>query len=139
MGSTTKNSSIGKTGEDIAAEYLKSNGYSILERNIREKFGEIDILAEKRGGALRFVEVKTVSEEFSEFSGLMPEDNLSHAKLAKMKKMAEWYANKHQELVSRGYQIDLIAINLPELPDDSDIDLTELAKKCEIKLYENIF
>ena len=48
----------GQEGEAIAARYLKRNGYKILERNYRNRIGEIDIIAEEKG-TLVFVEVKT--------------------------------------------------------------------------------
>jgi putative endonuclease len=54
----TRRSSFGKWGEDKAAEYLTKQGYAIIERNYRCRFGEIDIIAVKEG-ALTFVEVKT--------------------------------------------------------------------------------
>lgn len=48
---------IGKTGENIAVEYLLSQGYKIIERNFHGRKGEIDIIAED-GDILCFVEVK---------------------------------------------------------------------------------
>lgn len=54
----TRRSLFGKWGEDKAAEYLTKQGYAIIERNYRCRFGEIDIIAVKEG-ALTFVEVKT--------------------------------------------------------------------------------
>ena len=47
----------GKEGEDIAIQTLKKRGYRIVERNYRNLFGEIDIIAEE-DGYLVFVEVK---------------------------------------------------------------------------------
>lgn len=41
----------------MAADYLTECGYTILERNYREKSGEIDIIA-KEGGYIVFAEVK---------------------------------------------------------------------------------
>ena len=39
---------VGKTGEQIAADFLAQNSYTILERNFRSgKYGEIDIIAEE--------------------------------------------------------------------------------------------
>lgn len=48
----------GKIGEDIAAEYLKKQGYTIMERNFRCKQGEIDMIAIDKEEIV-FVEVKT--------------------------------------------------------------------------------
>lgn len=52
------NKIIGQQGEDTAADYLKSKGYEILERNLRLKIGEIDILA-RQNNTLIIVEVKS--------------------------------------------------------------------------------
>ena len=49
---------VGKTGENIAIEYLKKIGYTIIERNFLAIQGEIDIIA-KDGKELVFIEVKT--------------------------------------------------------------------------------
>lgn len=48
---------IGTNQEIKAAEYLKNQGYEILERNFRCRIGEIDIIA-RDGRYLVFVEVK---------------------------------------------------------------------------------
>lgn len=53
-----KNKLIGKLGEEIAVNYLLSNGYKILDRNFSKKFAEIDIIATKNS-ELVIVEVKT--------------------------------------------------------------------------------
>lgn len=47
----------GKFGENIATLYLLFHGYTILDRNFRSRFGEIDIIARKRN-LIVFVEVK---------------------------------------------------------------------------------
>lgn len=55
----SRNISTGNYGEDLAAEYLVSIGYKILERNLKLFCGEIDILAEDHGTII-IIEVKTV-------------------------------------------------------------------------------
>ena len=50
--------SIGDIGEDYVCEYLRHNGYTILERNFTVRGGEIDIIA-SQGNRIAFVEVKT--------------------------------------------------------------------------------
>ena len=130
---TNKRAVAGRVGEDIAGEYLEGLGYKILDRNIRQKFGEIDILAKDKKGILCFVEVKTILASYSKFSGLEPEDHLDKAKLLKMKKMAEWYANSHAKEVGKGgYRIDLVCVKL-EGAGDSDF-----LKNTEIKPYTNL-
>lgn len=47
----------GKRGEDIAAQYIIDKGYTILERNARSPYGEIDIIAYDNEYIL-FIEVK---------------------------------------------------------------------------------
>lgn len=48
---------VGKEKEDCAAEFLRKQGYVILEQNFRCKLGEIDIIAREQK-TLVFVEVK---------------------------------------------------------------------------------
>jgi putative endonuclease len=47
----------GLRGEETAIQTLKRRGYKIVERNHRNRLGEIDVIAEE-GGFLVFVEVK---------------------------------------------------------------------------------
>ena len=51
----------GQRGEERAIAYLCACGYSVIERNFRCRFGEIDIIA-RDGDALAFVEVRTRSD-----------------------------------------------------------------------------
>src|SRR3989344_7839225 len=70
------NKKAGDLGEEIAAKYLKNKGFSIIERNYRKKWGEIDIVARGTGNSepnanvsyetleiVHFVEIKSVSYE----------------------------------------------------------------------------
>ena len=49
--------SVGSIYEQLAAEQLINMGYSVLARNYRNRFGEIDIIA-KDGDTICFCEVK---------------------------------------------------------------------------------
>lgn len=51
---------LGKSGEQLAVEFLKKKGYQILERNFEFQKAEIDIIAQK-GDVACAVEVKTRS------------------------------------------------------------------------------
>jgi putative endonuclease len=54
---------LGQLGEQMAANFLEANGYTILERNWRVNRAEIDIIAEHKD-TLIFVEVKTRSTDY---------------------------------------------------------------------------
>lgn len=53
-----ENKKLGREGEKQAVKYLKKNGYKILEKNHRTRFGEVDVIARK-GEVVAFIEVKT--------------------------------------------------------------------------------
>ena len=96
--------SLGKHGEDVAAQFLTHLGYSIIERNFRIRYGEIDIIA-KDGGILVFVEVKT---RIGRAYGL-PEEAVTARKIHEIIKTSEFYCMKYPE--HKGLQrIDVIAI-----------------------------
>lgn len=98
---------VGNLGEEVAARFLESKGFAILERNYRTRFGEIDIVARK-GSVTHIVEVKSVSRENP---GYRPEELVHAKKLAKLRHLAEFYAISH-ETSGLEIQIDVIAVRL---------------------------
>jgi putative endonuclease len=67
---------LGKTGEDVAIEYLEKQGYRILHRNWRKGSYEIDIVA-RTDDELVIIEVKTRSDNvYSD-----PEDAVTNRKI----------------------------------------------------------
>lgn len=54
------NQELGARGESLAAAYLEERGYRILDRNWRNRHGELDLIARDRD-TLVAVEVKTRS------------------------------------------------------------------------------
>lgn len=72
------NRETGTAGENLAAAYLESRGYIILQQNYKCKAGEIDIIARK-DGELFFIEVKTrCSTRFGTGAEAIDEKKLSH-------------------------------------------------------------
>ena len=57
---TFTNKEFGDLGEKFAAAYLKKHGYKILEKNYKNKLGEIDLIV-RDGDEIAFIEVKTRS------------------------------------------------------------------------------
>lgn len=128
-------SKTGRLGEDIACEYLIKKGYKVLLRNYREKFGEIDVIAKAKDRTLVFVEVKAFKNWDASRDALMPEDNLTSAKLKKLKRICELFVAKHSDLIDekRGWRIDLLAIEIENnLAGDQE-------SETKIRHYENIW
>ncbi len=93
MGTPTEKQRIGAIGEDIAATFLVKHGFSVISRNYRKKYGEIDIICEK-DGMLHFVEVKTVSRENvsrETSDSYQAEENIHEAKLKRLGRTIEAY------------------------------------------------
>ena len=105
---------IGALGESVASQFLERRGFKVLERNFRRKWGEIDIIAEK-DGAVRFVEVKSVSREplpniSRETAGHRPEELVHEAKLRRIARTAEMYMVDNND--ERDFQIDVVGVFL---------------------------
>ncbi len=64
MQQTTK---LGLYGEELVAQHLQKDGFTILEKNYRQRCGEIDIIAQKND-LLVFVEVKLRRSEYFDLS-----------------------------------------------------------------------
>jgi len=77
---------LGKLGEDLAVEYLKKNGYTILNTNWTFQKAEIDIIAQIEN-TLAIVEVKTRSSlEFG-----LPQDFVKPKKIQLLVKAVDAY------------------------------------------------
>jgi len=107
-GSRENTKIIGDLGETIACKFLESKGFTILDRNYRKKYGEIDIIARK-GNSIRFVEVKSISRENSDFR---PEEQAHPKKIGKIARVADFYMNQREG--QEEYQIDVIGVFIDE-------------------------
>lgn len=95
--------SLGKIGEDIAAQFLQSKGYDLIEKNFRLREGEIDLVC-KKDTMLIFVEVKTrTSRRFGQ-----PEEAVDPTKLNKLESLAQLYCQyvNHQG----AWRIEVVSI-----------------------------
>ena len=122
-------SETGQFGEELAVKHLENKCFTIIERNFRRKWGELDIIAKAKDKTLVFVEVKTIRQAQSEPCGnaaiptlrseqvaesILPEEQLTKAKLRKLQRTASLYANGRDDLIDKdkGWRIDLIAITI---------------------------
>ena len=102
----TKERHTGRTGEQIACDFLKEQGYSIIERNHRSRLGEIDIVAEHRE-YLVFCEVKTRRSR----AGLHPSLSVTAKKIEKLRMLGEHYLSQ-KHLIHLQHRFDVIALQL---------------------------
>ena len=93
---------IGAWGEEVAADWLAKRGYTIIARNIRTPYGEIDVIAQQ-GDVTVFVEVKTQTSSQTFF----PEHNITPRKREHLLNSAQHYAAEHE---IDHWQIDVIAV-----------------------------
>lgn len=104
------NKKIGKIGEDISADYLRKNNYTIIEKNFSCKQGEIDIIAkDTKKQELVFIEVKTrTNKKYG-----MPIEAVDEKKQKHIYKTAEFYTyiNKITEMPIRFDVIEIITEN----------------------------
>ncbi len=56
-GRSLKNRASGAWGEELALRFLTRRGYTLVERNYRTRYGELDLIV-REGSTLVFVEVK---------------------------------------------------------------------------------
>ena len=95
---------LGKKGENLATDYLKQQGLSIVEQNYRQKTGEIDIIA-RDGNCLVFVEVKTRnSVQYG-----MPYEAVTARKQMQISKTALDYLTRNK-LADQAARFDVISI-----------------------------
>ena len=95
---------LGKLGEELAVEFLRKNGYEILETNWTFQKAEIDIIAKKEN-ILAIVEVKTRSSiEFG-----LPQDFVKPKKIQLLVKAVDAYVIEKD--LDIDVRFDIIAIH----------------------------
>ena|SRR3989344_2042717 len=127
---TSPTQKIGELGEDIACRWLGKKGFTIIDRNYTKKWGEIDIVAERRG-VTHFVEVKS-SRLRQGFGGQAkndynPAENMHEWKIKRLARAIQTYlmTSKGQKINQSvgGWQVDLLIVYL---------DLDKKFARCEV-------
>ena len=94
----------------MACAELARLGYSIIDRRVRTRFGEIDIIAND-GGTVVFVEVKTKTDgNFSD-----PAESVTRQKQRRLVSMAEQYV-AYQHLDETPCRFDVVAVDIASTP-----------------------
>jgi len=103
----------GKDFEDLACRYLSELGYSILFRNFRCRYGEIDIIA-LDGDVVVFVEVKGTN------SPLEPAERINFKKLKRIYKCIDEFLSKNPAQACR---VDAIIVKDRQIQHLKNISL----------------
>ena len=111
---------LGQHGEDLAVEFLQRQGYKILERNFRNKLGEVDIIALDEG-VICFIEVKT---RRTALCGT-PFEAISRPKQFKLARLALSYL-KYKRLLERPARFDVMAVS----PNAGEAEQVEIIKNA---------
>lgn len=109
MGWQKYNTEKGRIGESRVCEYLKRNGYSILERNFRIPGSELDIIAlDNACTTLVCIEVKRWSRPY------YPEDDIRYAvspgKMHRLKRGLASFIASNRQLRYDFIRIDVILL-----------------------------
>ncbi|MEI7797817.1 MAG: YraN family protein [Actinomycetes bacterium] len=116
---------LGTSGEEIAVDYLISQGYVVFDRNWRSKTGEIDIVASEpidTRDELIFVEVKTrSSRDFGD-----PIEAISATKYLRMYRLAlEWLSENSAN--REPWRLDVISIIISK---EHKVEIDHLKRVC---------
>lgn len=100
-----KKEEVALFGEEIACRFLKKEGYRIIEKNYRTKFGEIDIIAQDNK-TICFVEVKTRID-----TKVSPKESVDIKKQERISKSALDYLKKNN-LIKKRARFDVVSIEI---------------------------
>lgn len=105
------NSKVGQLGEDLASKYLANQGYKIIDKNFRTRFGEIDLIAQKVGSStgadeVLFLEVKTRTSNLYGY----PEQAVDAKKIKHLLEAIKIYRQINK--ISSFWRLDIISIVL---------------------------
>lgn len=99
----------GKRGEQIAADFLRTKGYHVLDTNYRFEKAEIDLVVlQLEPAELVFVEVKTRS---TTYDPSYPEDAVTEEKKRLIFKAADAYLYEKQ-MWTVPIRFDIVAVHL---------------------------
>jgi putative endonuclease len=96
----------GQAAEDVAARFLQSQGYRIVARNWRTRYGELDIIAEDRA-ALVFVEVRSKLSD----DPTTPQETITSKKQRQVSQSALAYVSQHN-IQDRPCRFDVVEVFL---------------------------
>ncbi|HEY4996841.1 MAG TPA: YraN family protein [Solirubrobacteraceae bacterium] len=100
---------LGRAGEELAAAHMRRRGFDVIARNVRTRFGEIDLIA-RDGEVLAFIEVKT---RRGRAGGLSPLEGLHARQRTRLRRLAAaWLAATAPRAGARTIRFDAIGVTI---------------------------
>ncbi|MFM8597945.1 MAG: YraN family protein [Mycobacterium sp.] len=104
---TISRNELGALGEQVAVDHLLALGLSILARNWRCRYGELDVIAAENGDTVVFVEVKTRTGDG--FGGLA--EAVTPRKVRRLRRLAGlWLAAQDRRW--HNVRIDVVGVRI---------------------------
>lgn len=97
----------GAWAEKIAADHLKVNGWQVVDRNYECAIGEVDIVCEREGDQLLFVEVRSAGTDYL----ASPSLTVDRRKQNRIIRTARWYMADKDRLDSY-VRFDVVAVEV---------------------------
>jgi putative endonuclease len=101
----------GRASESLAALWLRLKGYRILERRLKTRLGEIDLVAAAPFGPVCFIEVKARGRGHAAAA-----ESVTATQQTRIARAACLYLAGRPHLSRRGARFDIIAIAPRALP-----------------------
>ena len=99
---------LGNAGEDAAWAFYAQKGFSLVQRNFRTRFGEIDIIVQK-GDLLVFSEVKALPNGNAEVLA----SELGPRKRHKIVETAKYFLKNNRQYSNKIIRFDVVVVGLP--------------------------
>lgn len=98
--------STGKSAEDLACQYLQHQGLSVIQRNFRTRYGEIDLIMRDRDATV-FVEVR-----YRALNNIVdPLSSIDWRKQQKLIRTAQSYLQRQAGPAAQAARFDVVAIS----------------------------
>ena len=105
MAAGSNRAEFGRMAEDLALRYLQKHDLTLLERNFRSRFGEIDLIMREKNTII-FIEVRSRSNN----TFLHPAETVDHTKRNKIRKTSQVFMKKTSAWNLFNWRFDVITL-----------------------------
>jgi putative endonuclease len=102
---------LGRAGEDLVSNRLRSRGWRVIERNARTRYGELDLIAMTPDRRLVFVEVKTRRAN-SMRGPATPAESVGPAKARRIRRLAAAWLQANPGIGASAIRFDVAGVEV---------------------------